>query len=220
MVRVRNARARLAVQRLEPHHPHQPAHPVPAHRRAFTAKMTNHLPAPVERMLQIQLVEPTHQRHVFVARPAGRVVQRRATQAKQLALTPKAQPTPAFDHRQALLATQLPNPAMLTDSPLARASVMALSTAATAAAASSFETEVLPATWDCDVRLPHLRVLPSHVSHRPGHDGPFTASYGGPGQPFPADVHPTRGPGLESAFRPAEALPDDAAFNPRTGPGE
>ena len=36
---------------------------------------------------------------------------------------------------------------MLTDSPLARACVMAPNTALTADSASVFETEVLPATW-------------------------------------------------------------------------
>ena len=101
MLGVRDARARLAVQRLESHHPHQPPDPVPTHLRALAAKMTNHLAAPVERMLQVQLVEPTHQRQVLGARPARRVVQRRATQAKQTrsgaagsAGAPRVRPSP------------------------------------------------------------------------------------------------------------------------------
>ena len=107
---VGHAGARLPVDRLHAHQPHQTAHPVPADDHALAAQMARHLPAAVECMLQVQLVQPAHQRQVLRALPKRLVVLRRATHAEQPALARQREAAAAVDHRGPLRTAQRANP--------------------------------------------------------------------------------------------------------------
>ena len=62
VLRVRYAGARLAVDRFQAQQPHQPPHPVPTNPHPLARQVAHHLPAAVERLLQVQLVDAPHQR--------------------------------------------------------------------------------------------------------------------------------------------------------------
>ena len=79
VLRVRDAGARLAVDRFQAQQPHQPPHPVPTNPYSLARQVAHHLPAAVERILQVQLVDAPHQRqrlralaHRSGKRPAAR----------------------------------------------------------------------------------------------------------------------------------------------------
>ena len=72
VLRVRHARARAPVGRLHPHDCHEPPDPVPARGDTLAAEMPHHLPAPVERIVHVELVHPPHQGQVLRALPFGR----------------------------------------------------------------------------------------------------------------------------------------------------
>ena len=90
--------------------PHQPPHPVPPGGHALAAQMPHHLPAAVERVLQVQLVQPAHQRRVLRALALRRVVLRRPAHAEQFALAGQRQPAAEVDHADALGSAQRANP--------------------------------------------------------------------------------------------------------------
>ena len=90
------------IEGLQAQQPHQPPHPVPTDRHPFARQMAHHLAATVERIAQVQLVDTPHQRQGFCALADRLVVQRRAAQRQQPALTAHAQaPVIAFDHHPA-----------------------------------------------------------------------------------------------------------------------
>ena len=106
VTRLRAARARLAVDRFQPHQPHQPADPAPPHSHALALQVAPHLPAAVERVLQRQFVHPPHQGQVLRALSPRRVVHRRAADAQQRALAPDAHRAVPLDQLQACGAAQ------------------------------------------------------------------------------------------------------------------
>ncbi len=72
--RVRRAGSRRLVDRLQAHEAHQSANPVTTDADAFPPQLTGHLAGAVKRILQKQLVDPTHQRQVSRALALGLVV--------------------------------------------------------------------------------------------------------------------------------------------------
>ena len=86
VLRVGHAGARLAVDRLHAHPPHETTHAVPSGNHALAAQMPRHLPAAVERMLQMQLVQAAHQRQFRRAFAQRLVVLRGTAHAHQRAL--------------------------------------------------------------------------------------------------------------------------------------
>ena len=111
MLRVRDAGARLAVDRLQAQQPHQPPHPVPTDGHPLTRQMAYHLPSAVERVLQVQLIDAPHQRQVRRALADRRVVQRRAAQSKQGALPAQAQVlVVTFNHLPSFVPSQSLSP--------------------------------------------------------------------------------------------------------------
>src|SRR3984957_2267863 len=86
VIRVPLAGVGLLVDRLQSHHPHQPAHALAVYHHAILAQRRHHPPRPVERPLRIKLVHPTHQRQVVRVHRRRLVIQRRAGDLQQLAL--------------------------------------------------------------------------------------------------------------------------------------
>ena len=73
VLRVRYGGPRFAVDRLQPQQTHQPPHPLPTYRHSLARQVTHHLTAAVERVIQVQLVDPAHQRQgVCALSPRGR----------------------------------------------------------------------------------------------------------------------------------------------------
>ena len=111
MVGVRDAGTWFAVDRLQPQQPHQPPHPVPTYPLSLECQMAHHLPAAVERILQVQSVDAAHQRERVSALPHRPVVQRRPVQPDQLALPADTQTLVlAVDHFASLGPAQRPSP--------------------------------------------------------------------------------------------------------------
>ena len=97
------ARPRCLIDRGQAHQPHQSANPVTADVHVLAPHVAGHLAGTVERILQKQRVDPTHQRQVFRALTLRRVIERGSADRKQAALTAQAQPgTVARDHCLAL----------------------------------------------------------------------------------------------------------------------
>ena len=59
---LRLARARLAMDRLQPHLSHQPPYPVPARHQPLPPRMAAHLPTAIKRVRDVQLVDAPLQR--------------------------------------------------------------------------------------------------------------------------------------------------------------
>src|SRR5208337_1311040 len=76
----------LLVDRLQPHHPHQPPHPLAIHLKAVAPKHRRHPARPIKRCRQIQLVHPPHHREVVGAHRTWPVIQCRARHPQQPAL--------------------------------------------------------------------------------------------------------------------------------------
>ena len=104
------ARARPAVDRLHAHQTHQPTHAVPSGHHAPAPQMRRHLAAAVERIIQVQLVHPPHQRQVLRALADRLVVPRRPAHAEQLTLPRQRQFPGIVNHRHARRPAQRPNP--------------------------------------------------------------------------------------------------------------
>src|SRR5271166_5562745 len=99
--RVRLAGVRLLVDRLDPHQPHQTAHPFAVHRPAIPAQHRDHPARPIERRRQILLVDQPHQPQVVLAGRRRAPIQRRAGNLQQAALSHDRQlAVGALDQRQ------------------------------------------------------------------------------------------------------------------------
>ncbi len=97
------ARARARNQRLDPHHPHQPPHPLAVDPTAFLVEFEGHSPRAVERKFEMQFVDAAH--HGQIVRPGdGRgAVDPRARHAQQRALAAHRQVLARpFDHRSSI----------------------------------------------------------------------------------------------------------------------
>ena len=62
--RRRLARARTRRQRLYPHHPHQPPHPLAVHAATFGVQREGHAARAVEGQIEVQGVDAAHQRQI------------------------------------------------------------------------------------------------------------------------------------------------------------
>src|SRR5690606_28101022 len=108
---MRRARLRLRRHRLEAHEAHQPLDALAIRLTPLLAEGVGQLPAPVERVLQMELVDSTHQREFVGARRLRLVVQPRARDLEQLALAADGQlREPAVDHLSPLLQRRRPSP--------------------------------------------------------------------------------------------------------------
>ena len=84
------AQVRLGINRLDPHGPQQPHPPLAIDPPALLAQGHTQLAAPLDRMGQMQLVQPPHQGQVLRGLRARFVVVGAAGQTQQLALVPQA----------------------------------------------------------------------------------------------------------------------------------
>ena len=70
MLRMRLAGLRRLVDCLQAHLPHQPANPMPADLVPLPVQLAHDLPAAKERAVQVDFVDPPHQRQgLFTGRP-------------------------------------------------------------------------------------------------------------------------------------------------------
>ena len=100
--RVRRAGSRRLVDGLQAHEAHQTANPVTTDAVTLPPQLADHLTGAVERILQKQLVDPTHQRQVLRALALEDVIERGPADRKKAALTAQAQVgVVAPDHRLA-----------------------------------------------------------------------------------------------------------------------
>ncbi len=72
MLAIAPAGARLLVERFDAHLAHQRRDVLAADREAFALQQVAQHPAAGERMLEMQLVDPPHQRQIRVRRGCGR----------------------------------------------------------------------------------------------------------------------------------------------------
>ena len=108
---VRIAGARRPINRLKPHQAHQTTGPAAPDANALSAQMTDHLAGAIKRILQEQLVDPTHQRQGLRALALRCVVERGAPDRQQAALPAQAQRRViALHHRAALRPAHRPDP--------------------------------------------------------------------------------------------------------------
>ena len=91
VLRMLLARVGRLVDRNQPHQPHQTAHPVAATFMALSLHVAGHLPRSIPRRLQELLVDDAHQPQIFGAFALRLVIQVRARQRKQPALSPHTQ---------------------------------------------------------------------------------------------------------------------------------
>ena len=108
---VGRAGARRPIDRLQPHHAHQPSGPASADPHALAAQVKRHPTGAVKRVFQEQLVDPPHQHERLRALALGLVVERGAPDRQQTALTAQAQRrVVAHNHRAALRPAHRPDP--------------------------------------------------------------------------------------------------------------
>ena len=89
------ARAGARNQRLDPHHPHQPPHPLAVDPTAFLVEFEGHSPRAVEREFEMQFVDAAHHRQIVRLGDGLGAVDPRARHAHKRALAA---------HRQVLFA--------------------------------------------------------------------------------------------------------------------
>ena len=80
------ARAGPRNQRLDPHHPHQPLHPLAVDPTAFLVEFEGHSPRAVERKFEMQLVDVAHHRQIVRPGDGLGTAAPRARHAHKLAL--------------------------------------------------------------------------------------------------------------------------------------
>jgi hypothetical protein len=98
-----------AIQRFDPHASHHRRHPIPADRHSLAAQQVTQHPAARERIVQMQGVNPSHDRKVRRRHRPGRVVEIAATELQQVSLPEQRQIVAAIDHRFALSRPALPS---------------------------------------------------------------------------------------------------------------
>src|SRR6202142_4590269 len=105
----RDTRARLAVQRLDPHQAHERAHVPAPDLMALTLQLRRDFAGPVERRLQVQLVHPAHQLQIPRRDRPRPVVRARTGHIQQLGLAPHAQLSAPLNHRLPLRPGNFPS---------------------------------------------------------------------------------------------------------------
>ena len=94
-----------------PHPPHHRRDPLPADRDALAAQQVTQHPAARERIVQVQLIDPPHDRQLGGRHRTGIVIQAAAADPQQLRLSAQRQFVVAVDHRFALSRPALPSAA-------------------------------------------------------------------------------------------------------------
>ena len=108
---MRIAGPRRPIDRLKAQQAHQTTGPAAADAHPLAAQMTDHLASPVERILQEQLVDPTHQRQRLLTLALRLVIERGAPDRQKAALPAQAQRRmAAYHHRAALRPAHRPDP--------------------------------------------------------------------------------------------------------------
>jgi hypothetical protein len=100
---------RSLIERLDADVAHQRGHVLAPHQDAFAIEQVAQQPAAGERMLQVQLVHPAHQRQIPVRGWLRLIVDRRARQTQQLRLAHDRQLVRRVDHRFALASPMRPS---------------------------------------------------------------------------------------------------------------
>ena len=83
---MRPAGAGLGRQRLDAHAQHERSDVAPPHRDAFTTELVAQHSGAHEGMLQVQFIDPAHERQINWADRLGQVVHRAAAELEQLGL--------------------------------------------------------------------------------------------------------------------------------------
>ena len=97
------ARAGARNQRLDPHHPHQPPHPLAVDPTVFLVEFEGHSPRAVERKFEMQFVDPAHHRQIVRPGDGLGAVNPRARHAHKRALAAHRQVLARpFDHRSSI----------------------------------------------------------------------------------------------------------------------
>ena len=109
MAGLRLRRARTAIQRLDPHPPHQRLHMTPADLAPIGSQQTAQHPRPCEGELHVQPVDLLHESEIGRRHRARQVIHRAARDADDLGLLRDAQRMISVDHRLALS-----NPALVS----------------------------------------------------------------------------------------------------------
>src|SRR6202789_1752059 len=102
---------RPAVDRLDPHPPHHRRDPLPTDRDAFATQQIAQHPAARERMIEVQLIDPPHDRQISRRNRTGIVIQAATADPEYLSLSAQWQLVPAVNHRFALSNPALPSAA-------------------------------------------------------------------------------------------------------------
>ena len=93
---------RAAIERLDAHRLHQRRHVEPAHLMAFGHQHSPEHPAAGERVVEVQLVDPAHEREIGGGRRPRQVVDAASADPERLRLAADAEAVGAVDHRFAL----------------------------------------------------------------------------------------------------------------------
>src|SRR3954454_8490043 len=100
--RPRLRRVGLAVDRLDPHPPHQRGNQFPANHHPLATQQVAQHPAARQRVVQMQLIDPTHDRKLRRRNRPRLVVEGAPAQPQQLGLPPQRKAMVTVDHRFAL----------------------------------------------------------------------------------------------------------------------
>ena len=85
------ARAGAGDQSFQPHQTHQPLHALAIDPATFLVQVERHSARAIERLLQVEFVDPTHQSQIGDGRLGSRPIDPRARHVEQLALPPNRQ---------------------------------------------------------------------------------------------------------------------------------
>src|SRR5277367_1187585 len=102
---------RPAIDRLDPHPPHHRRDPLPSDRNTLAAQQVTQHPTARERVVEVQLVDPPHDRQIDDRHRTRIVIQAATADPQHLGLAAQCQPVSAVDHRFALGKPALPSAA-------------------------------------------------------------------------------------------------------------
>src|ERR1700733_7045653 len=100
-----------SVDRLNAHPPHHRRDPPPPDRDVLATQQVAQHPTAGERVIQVQLIDPPHDRQISGRHRTGIVIQAATADPQHLGLSAQRQSVPAVDHRFALSKPALPSAA-------------------------------------------------------------------------------------------------------------
>src|SRR5205823_9731582 len=100
---------RPAIERLDPHPPHHRRDPLAADRDALPTQQIAQHPTARERVVEVQFVDPPHDRKIGRGHRAWLVIEAAAAEPQNFRLPPQRQSMTAVDHRFALSMPALPS---------------------------------------------------------------------------------------------------------------